>query len=169
MNAIPKQKSRLTTACAALFALWCASLVVAAVAVMKTSEAQASSQATLKLSDSLAPDLASVRTYNSALLLIADSLGSNKDPKTFTQFLTAHFPRSQATSFDERAEMLGTSGLKMTSVTAKWISIPFSELSQIIAKAESAAPPFRLNAITLTPSRKKDMVQAEASFISFIK
>ena len=169
MNAIPKPRCRLNSACAALFALWCASLIVAAVAAKKTAEAESSRQATLKRTDSLAPDLASMRTYNAAILHIADSLSSNEGHKGFSVFLAANFPRAQVTSCDESVEILGSSGLKLLSVSAKWSSVAFSELSQIIAKAESAEPPYRLCAITLTPSHKKDMVQAEASFITFVK
>ena len=169
MNVIPKPIFSLNTACVALFILWCVSLVVSAVAVRKTSEAKASRDTTLKLADSLARDLASMRTYNRSDLHIADSLSSNTGHKGFAQFLVSNFPRSQPTSCVEGVEILGTTGLKMMSASAKWSSVPFAELSQIIAEAESAKSPFRLCSITLTPSRKKDMVQAEASFITFVK
>ena len=167
MNNATRKLSRLSVLCIALFVAWCASLAISAYLARSASASAVVCQKSQELAGILAPDLAAVRAYHGAVNTLRNSTKPRTTTLPFREFVDKHFPQAHADSYEERTQILPTSGLNLTTVIAKWGQIETTVLSRVIAAAETNDTPFRLASLTITPSPRTGFVQAEASFTAF--
>ncbi len=165
----PKPKDRVQILLLALIALWCTSLIIAAIAGRHATTTASACRTNLKMTQSLSPEIDVLASYDKALSTIADKTFSATATPSFRMVLAEKNAALMPDTLEENFSTLDSSRLRMITALAKWNSITEEDLSAIITLAESAPSAFRLGNITLSPSGRGDSLKVEASFISFSK
>ncbi|NLB68815.1 MAG: hypothetical protein GX804_03890 [Lentisphaerae bacterium] len=156
-------------ALAVLSAVWALSILLSVWFAAKTNAANRITERNNELLQRLAPAVISKKKYDEAQAKIVRHVMAAEEDASTISILEEKFPGAQPDSIKESTEIRETTGLRMRTSFMKWKSVEIETLSNIISELESGSNPYRLYAISITPSRRDNIVEAEAEFISFTK
>lgn len=165
-NSIVKSYSHLLLL---LIALWCVTLVIAMLAARKAARATTACQTNMEMAQSLNPEIQLLRSYDQYVSDIVEKTSDGEAAPSFRLLIAKKHAPSMPDSLEEASSRLRFSGLRMTTVIAKWNAIQEERLLTIIEMADSAPTPYRLASITLSPSTHGTTLKAEATFHAFTK